>query len=176
VPEEFKAVAEYEYMYPRTAGRPPLEGVLNLGSDYVFIIPTIRFARYLKAADDTTKVFLYLFDHNPQVTNPSVGVSGSSHAMELAYLFDQHAWLSQYSYYTTVPNPSGSDSQLFDVLQGAWTQFAKTGSPEGYLPNNSGAWKQYDRTEEFYLAISKTPEQRQHVYAKRVALWTEILR
>ena len=57
-----------------------------------------------------------------QEKNPSLGISGVSHAMELAYLFDYSDWLKKYDYYTTIPDPGRSDANLYRVAMGAWTQ------------------------------------------------------
>lgn len=176
-PDEFRAVAAYEYLYPRTEdGRPPLQNVLNIMGDYNFVVPGVQFARKLISADSQTKVFMYLFDHYPKLNSNSPGIVGSSHAMEVAYLFDRDAWTSQWNYYTAVPDPNGSDAALYTEVQGAWAQFAKTGSPSGYRTSvGPPTWPRYDRSGEVYLAISTKSELRSHVYPKRLALWTEVI-
>jgi para-nitrobenzyl esterase len=67
------------------------------------------------------KVFAYYFTHVPQ--HPDVPLfkgAGATHADEMAYVFGH-----------LPPNATPADHTVSDTIQGYWTNFAKTGDPNG---------------------------------------------
>ncbi|XP_012939937.1 liver carboxylesterase 1F-like [Aplysia californica] len=148
--------------------------MVNIASDVSMVVPAVKFARALTTASSNTAVYMYLFDHYPQITAPELGITGTSHAMDLLYEFDYTPYLSDaFSYYASV-SPQG-DVQLKDVFRGTLTQFAKTGDPSRGGAGTPALWPRYDPRTEQYMAISSSPEVRSRVYAKRVSLWTELV-
>jgi para-nitrobenzyl esterase len=99
-----------------------------IATEYVFRLPSVRFAdAHLCAAEPGVGTFNYLFTWE----SPAFGGSlGSCHALEIPFVFG------------TVHNPAvqafsgGGDGAfvLSATIRGAWTEFARTGSPGGWEP------------------------------------------
>jgi para-nitrobenzyl esterase len=72
-----------------------------------------------------SKVFLYYFDEHPEypADSPRAGF-GAAHAAELPYVFRQ---LTEHNR----PAPTPTDEALSDMMRNYWTNFAKTGDPNG---------------------------------------------
>jgi para-nitrobenzyl esterase len=73
----------------------------------------------------TSKVFLYYFDEHPDYPSDSPRAGfGSAHASELPYVFRQ---LREHNRPAATP----VDEAMSDLLRTYWTNFAKTGDPNG---------------------------------------------
>lgn len=117
--------------------------------------------------------YLYQFAHNPPAAEGKPS-GGPTHASELAYMFDNLAKPRE------VPDPSSpevaskspADIKLADQMATYWTNFAKTGNPNGPgLPN----WPQVTRMDEgeaFLLDV--TPEVGQAMTEPQVELYEAI--
>lgn len=177
VPKSAMSLLEYQYTYPRKDGRVrDFMGLLNVNKDVFYALPTLEMVNALTSASPTTDVFVYLFDHYPQLVNPADGIYGTSHAMDLLYEFDYTDGLAQtWSYYAKIPADNNEDLALFDVFPGALTQFAKTGNPSRGNGQSPSSWPRYDHTGQSYMAISAQPEVRQYLDVKRVQLWTDVI-
>jgi para-nitrobenzyl esterase len=89
----------------------------------------------LQTKTGKSKVFLYYFDEKAEIPAGSEGAGyGARHASELPYVFRQ---LTEHGR----PAPTPQDEALSDMMRTYWTNFAKTGDPNGTsLPN----WPAYN--------------------------------
>jgi para-nitrobenzyl esterase len=96
----------------------------DLTRDATFGWHTWTWAR-LQNKTGTSKVFLYYFDEHPEnpAGSPRAGF-GAPHASELPYLFRQ---LREHNR----PPATPKDEAVSDMLRSYWTNFAKTGDPNG---------------------------------------------
>jgi para-nitrobenzyl esterase len=96
----------------------------DLTRDTAFGWHTWTWAR-LQQRTGTSKVFLYYFDEHPDYPgdSPRAGF-GSAHASELPYVFRQ---LREHNR----PPATPKDEAMSDMLRTYWTNFAKTGDPNG---------------------------------------------
>ncbi len=96
----------------------------DLTRDTAFGWHTWTWAR-LQQKTGKSKVFLYYFDEHPQYAgdSPRAGF-GSAHASELPYVFRQ---LREHNR----PPATPKDEAMSDLLRTYWTNFAKTGDPNG---------------------------------------------
>jgi para-nitrobenzyl esterase len=96
----------------------------DLTRDTAFGWHTWTWAR-LQEKTGKSKVFLYYFDEHPQypADSPRAGF-GSAHASELPYVFRQ---LREHNR----PPATPKDEAISDMLRTYWTNFAKTGDPNG---------------------------------------------
>ncbi len=101
-----------------------------IATEYVFRLPTLRLAdAHAGAAEPGVGTSCYLFTWESPAFG---GILGSCHALDLPFVFG------------TVHNPavqtfSGGGAAAFElsaIMRGAWTSFARTGSP--------GGWSQWD--------------------------------
>ena len=96
----------------------------DLTRDTAFGWHTWAWAR-LQQTTGKSKVFLYYFDEHPEfpADSPRAGF-GSPHASELPYVFRQ---LREHNR----PPATPKDEAMSDLLRTYWTNFAKTGDPNG---------------------------------------------
>jgi len=98
----------------------------------------------LQTKTGESKVFLYYFDEKAEIPPGSEGAGyGARHASELPYVFRQ---LTEHDR----PAPTPKDEALSEMMRSYWTNFVKTGNPNGAgLPN----WPAYDNTKPQILHI-----------------------
>jgi para-nitrobenzyl esterase len=131
-------------VYP--GGETPAEKktARDLTRDTAFGWHTWTWAR-LQAKTGKSKVFLYYFDEHPEypADSPRAGY-GTPHSEELPYVFRQ---LTEHNR----PAPTPKDEALSDMMRTYWTNFAKTGNPNGdNLPN----WPAFSNAKPQTLHIS----------------------
>lgn len=127
-------------------------------------------------ADDQAKAgksaYLYQFAHNPP-SAPGKPSAGPTHAAELAYMFNNLDAPRE------VPDPSSpqvaskspADIKLADQMASYWTNFAKTGNPNGPdLPDWPKA-SQFERNEAFLLTADDKSAPGATMTMEQVALY-----
>lgn len=130
-PEEFRANVEKRYgkyaapllaAYPLSKDGIP-KSARDLSRDAAFGWHTWTWAN-LQSQGNNENVYLYYFDQQPEFPkdSPRYG-QGSPHGQDVAYVFQT----------LDVKNPdiSASDIKLADLISTYWTNFAKTGNPNG---------------------------------------------
>jgi para-nitrobenzyl esterase len=105
--------------YPHATDAEATRSAKDLFRDSTFAWPTWAWAR-LQSQHGKGKAFLYYFDHRtPQSPN------GANHAAELGYVFGTlGAGPGQAA-------PAPADESLSELIMSYWTNFAKTGDPNG---------------------------------------------
>jgi para-nitrobenzyl esterase len=120
----------------------------DLTRDTAFGWGTWTWAR-LQTKTGKSKVFLYYFDEHPDhpAGSPRAGY-GTPHSEELPYVFHQ---LREHNR----PAPTAKDEAMSDLMRTYWTNFAKTGDPNGAgLPS----WPAFSkaRSQTLYIASGNT--------------------
>jgi carboxylesterase type B len=111
-----------------------------IATEYVFRVPTIRFAdAHARAADPGVGTYCYLFTWESPALE---GRLGSCHALEIPFVFG------------SVLNPmvqtfSGGGADAFALsaaMRAAWADFARSGTPEGRggAEAPGGTWSNWD--------------------------------
>jgi para-nitrobenzyl esterase len=109
--------------YPARSDEEARQSRANLERDLRFGYDMWTWAR-LAAATGHAPVFAYVFDHTPPYPKDSAAADwGAGHGMEMRYVFD-HLDQDRWAW-------SAADRQLADTMAGYWTNFAKTGDPNG---------------------------------------------
>jgi para-nitrobenzyl esterase len=109
-------------VYPNATDAQALQGARDVFRDSLFAWPTWAWAR-LQSAKGNGRAYVYYFDHRaPQRPN------GAWHADEMAYVFrNLGSGFAGVSVGATRPE----DLAMSDLLSTYWTNFAKTGDPNG---------------------------------------------
>jgi len=120
----------------------------NLTRDAAFGSHSWTWAR-LQTKTGKSKVFFYYFDEHPDYPpdSPKAGF-GTPHSEELLYVFRQ---LTEHNR----PAPTPKDEAMSEMMRTYWTNFAKTGNPNGAdLPN----WPAYSAAapEMLHIAFGST--------------------
>jgi len=121
----------------------------------------------LQTKTGKSKVFLYYFDGKAEIpAGAEPGAYGARHASELPYVFRQ---LTEHGR----PAPTPKDEALSDMMRTYWTNFVKTGDPNGTaLPK----WPTYSDTNPHMLHI-KAEKKKEGPLVTRMGwrYWTNIL-
>jgi para-nitrobenzyl esterase len=131
--------------YPHETDAQALAAQRNAFRDSVFAWPTWAWAR-LQTRQGKGKAFVYYFDHRTPLSP-----NGATHAAELGYVFG-----------TLTPPPRGGslrpeDTKMSDLMMSYWTNFAKTGDPNGAgLPS----WPAFGKSEEPVMFFDANPSAR----------------
>jgi para-nitrobenzyl esterase len=109
-------------VYPHAEDAQALQGARDVFRDTLFGWPTWAWAR-LQSAKGKGAAYVYYFDHRtPQRPN------GAWHADEMAYVFRN---LGSGFAGIAVAAPRPEDAAMSDLVSSDWTNFAKTGDPNG---------------------------------------------
>jgi para-nitrobenzyl esterase len=136
--------ADAEALYPAKSDAEAAGAFLGIGRDTMFTLQMRTWARM-----NTKNAYLYQFTHVPPVVNHER--LKAYHASEIVYAFNN---------VVRRPWHTDADLTLADQMSSYWTNFAKTGDPNGAgLP----AWTAYDPADEAYLDFGDTPAVKHHL-------------
>ncbi|MDP3736903.1 MAG: carboxylesterase family protein [Hyphomonadaceae bacterium] len=134
--------------FPAASDSEATQASRDLATDVMFGWHTLDWAR-LQNQTGRSPVWFYYFDNKPPYPagNRLASAKGAPHAAELPYVFGH---LSQQ---TTMPwRPE--DHAISDAMVGYWTNFAKTGDPNGAgLP----AWPRFTKASETVMIFKGAP-------------------
>lgn len=175
VNDEVLNVIDFMYTYPRgDTNKPTYQNFADIVSDSIYVYPNLEFVRLLTQTSPQTDVFLYFFDNQPDQLDQNAPKYGTGHGFDLLYLWDHQAFdpfLSGKVDMTTLRS-----KQMKRIHSGSFSSFAKTGVPR--FETNVGqqiSWPRFDAADRKYMAVSTTPEVRQHLLAQRMSLWGDFL-
>ncbi|XP_075392832.1 carboxylesterase 3-like [Tenrec ecaudatus] len=145
------------------------DAVLHLLSDGFFTFPTLNFSRSLR--DYGLPVFFYEFRHRPSsFVKVRPDWVKADHGADLTFLFGG-PFLMDESSLLAFPEATEEEKQLSLTMMAQWTQFARTGDPNGVgLPT----WPLFTQSEQ-YLQISTEPRTGQKLRESWMQLWAEML-
>lgn len=159
--QHFDTVAKYEAVLKRNFGdragaimeHYPAENdaeayaaMMALRTDQRMTLPARTQARWL--SDAGIPAYLYFFTRVPPW---SAGEKmGAHHGAEIAYAFGGGVKCGQFD---PEPDLSETDRRLSQAVMAYWTNFAKTGDPNG---SGLADWRRYDRVAEGYMELGDT--------------------
>ncbi|XP_065821955.1 bile salt-activated lipase-like isoform X1 [Labrus bergylta] len=144
--------------------------VVDVGTDFIFLVPT-QAALYLHAANATTgRTYSYLFSQPNRLGGnfkPYPSWMGADHTDDVQYVFGKPF---------TRPFYSQSHHSISSYMINYWTNFAKTGDPTKgeNVPTN---WLEFNNTQN-YLEINSDMDEgyvRQQLRISYVKFWASIL-
>jgi len=127
--------------YPAGSEAEALRSARDLARDSTFGWHTWAWAQ-LQSRTGQGKVFVYYFKHRPPYPDlPELKDWGAAHGGEIAYVFGN---------FGSNMMPTAADRALSNAMSSYWTNFAKTGDPNG---PNLAAWPAYSnaKAEAMYL-------------------------
>ncbi|KAK7476543.1 hypothetical protein BaRGS_00032223 [Batillaria attramentaria] len=172
-------VLSFFYTQPRENGKINLQSVADIFSDISFVVPMASMLRSLSNStatiqtlvpgSDVGSTYLYLFDHYPSSQETKL-LRGMSHGSDLQYEFDDVT-------FSSVDTFTSVDVQLRDSFVAMVTEFAKTGNPNNAVGRqlNGTMWPEFSAADDSYLAFGPQPRVEKDLYAKRVALWLDLV-
>lgn len=139
---------------------------VNILSDAQFTTSVRRTARCV-SMNQQQPVWRYYFTYAN--TLPQLAPYGSYHGIELLYVFNnlENATFGQ----GNLLKPS--DDSMQTLMRNYWTNFAKTGNPNG---SNFPNWVQYEAASDCYMELKATPNGSQcKLLETKLDLWDEIM-
>jgi para-nitrobenzyl esterase len=166
------AVALVQAQYPGGSFPTYDQAVGALGTDAIFAC-TARFADELASAFVPTFAYEFNDGNAPQNFLPAVSFPyGASHAAEIQYIFP---FANPSGVGLNLPQTPLSANQrlLSDKMVGYWTEFAKSGQPNG---NGSPHWPQFERGRQVMQSlVSPTPTtETNFAVAHQCAFWDQL--
>lgn len=154
--EEYKASVRRDYgpfservlqLYPATTEEETFYAQSDIFRETAFAWPTFAWAN-LQKQTGKKNVYMYYFDmpQNFSFGGPNMKPRGAAHAMELSYVFNS-------SMFGPMP-PEGK--QVAEAMIKYWTNFAKTGNPNGEGLVN---WPQYQKDGKTVMKFSDKGEE-----------------
>ncbi|XP_068190976.1 bile salt-activated lipase-like [Antennarius striatus] len=146
---------------------------VDIGTDYIFLIPT-QAALYLHAANATTgRTYSYLFSEPNRMAGigrPYPSWMGADHADDLQYVFGK-PFTTPLGYWPRHRDVSG-------YMIAYWTNFAKTGDPNKGELSVPVTWPPFTSSGHKYLEINSKMNKNyvhQNLRLRYVHFWTNIL-
>lgn len=159
--------AQTHTQYPSgTTNAEARTSYVGLLTDSQFTATARRIARCI-SQNQTEPVYRYLFSHKHTI--PQLQTYGSYHGMELFYVFNnwENTTLGTGSFFKPA-----DDSVQINLLN-YWTNFAKTGNPNG---GSLVTWPQYEANADCYLEIKATPNNTQcGLRTAKCDLWDQMM-
>lgn len=139
------------------------EAVIAVLTDAYFRIPSIRLAEVNAKSQPT---YMYLFTYR-SLTKGQTGLEyGAMHGLECAFVFHVDT-TAGYLYV----GPKGSWTHLSDQMVQAWTQFARTGDPNGSLLPN---WPRYDTAQRATMEFGRHSDVVLNPYGMERHAWAAV--
>jgi para-nitrobenzyl esterase len=166
------AVALVQAQYPGGSFPTYDQAVGALGTDAIFACPA-RFADELASAFVPTFAYEFNDGNAPQNFLPAVSFPyGASHASEIQYIFPV---ANPPGFGLNLPQTplNGNQRRLSDKMVGYWTEFAKSGDPNG---NGSPHWPQFERGRQVMQSlVPPTPTtETNFATAHQCAFWDQL--
>jgi para-nitrobenzyl esterase len=151
---------EVEQLYPASNDEEATRAYLDIMGDISFTLPARNWARFTTDAGE--KVYLYQFTRVPVAARE--GELGAFHAAEIAYVFNNMDRQNRPA--------EPLDLELAERVSTYWTNFAKTGDPNGAgLPS----WEPYERQEEPYLELGDRVQLGHHLRQAKLDLLESLI-
>ena len=140
--------------YPHATPEEALQSTRDLFRDGAFAWSSLQMARLLDETSDAP-VYTYLFNQRLPVEPGALMYSavGSTHASEISYVFGSFE-APVFGFDPGPPAYTDDDRALSAQMTDYWTNFAKTGDPNGEgLP----LWPQYNASDEMLMELKAGP-------------------
>ncbi|XP_033727702.1 uncharacterized protein LOC117317000 [Pecten maximus] len=142
--------------------------ICNLWADVALVAPTLQFLDFHSRGKTNTNTYQYLFTQEISFYYlfPSLPWSkGAGHAVDLLYLFGPGTF-NQLD--ESLASPEGR--AMTEILVNYWTNFAKTGNPNG---DKLVEWKKFGSGGRNYMNLNMEPFMDKDLYAKRMKFLLE---
>ncbi|KAH3828213.1 liver carboxylesterase 1F-like [Dreissena polymorpha] len=143
---------------------------VDVYADLQFFIPTVQTLDAHYTPEKVGRSFQYIFTHQPSFTwirERPPWLIGANHAGELPFVFGLDAM------YPPTHEKPRAERKLSESIMTYWTNFAKTGTPNGdpSLP----IWPDYEPTTSAYMNLSLDLGSGVHLFSDRVHFWTRVV-
>ncbi|KAI1904212.1 hypothetical protein AGOR_G00003350 [Albula goreensis] len=166
-PANAQEIIEEEYFGDTVSPATVRNVFLDLLGDLILVSPAVKGAKDHRDAGFPT--FIYEFQHRPSMFGDSrPGYVKADHFDEIGFVFGAPFWTEEI---VMLDNTTEEERQLSKAMMKYWTNFAKTGNPNG---ENMFEWPEF-AIDEKYLQINLTLKTGKITQRKKVKFWTEHL-
>ncbi|XP_040838117.1 carboxylesterase 5A [Ochotona curzoniae] len=164
IPAQLLYVVSDEYFHDKHSSVEIRDSLLDLLGDVFFVVPALITARYHR--DSGAPIYFYEFQHRPQCfedTKPAF--VKADHSDEIRFVFGG-AFLT--GDVVMFEGATGEEKLLSRKMMRYWSNFARTGNPNGdHLP----LWPAYNKTE-MYLQLDLNISVGERLKEQRLMFWT----
>ncbi|KAL3881728.1 hypothetical protein ACJMK2_028124 [Sinanodonta woodiana] len=152
--------------------------LVNLSTDYNFLVPAVKLANKHAVYSTTAKTFFYEFRLRPSSdTLSQAWVLGAVHGAETDFIFGFSPEMGKWQNTSEDFKPTEEEKSLANDIATAFTNFAKTGDPNRpvVLPV---VWSEYTRESLDYIVFNTEmtkDNSKTHIGGSRVQFWLETL-
>ncbi|MFP6683800.1 MAG: carboxylesterase family protein, partial [Polyangiaceae bacterium] len=139
-------------LYPAVDDAAAKPAYVALVSDFAFICPSLAFAKAASGGKSTS----YAYHFTQSLTSGQLAGLGAFHALEVAYVFGSFGGFGA--------TPTTADLNVSGLMMGAWSSFAKTGSPA-----EPPGWASYDQDAANIAIFADPPSFAQQIREGRCA-------
>ncbi|NWX31189.1 SASB hydrolase, partial [Notiomystis cincta] len=151
-----------EYLGEAESPSQVRDGLLDAMADVYFVISAVQVARQHRDAGNS--VYFYEFQHRPSSLEGIVPeFVKADHGTEIAFIFGKPFLAG---------DATKEEYKLSRTLMKYWTNFAKTGNPNG---EGLVHWPQYD-LEEKYLEIDLEQKVAKKLKEKKMEFWAQLMK
>ncbi|CAH3107518.1 unnamed protein product, partial [Porites lobata] len=159
-----------QYQYADDSDTTARDRMINFQSDFMTVAPMLFEAKALTKAG--RPVYFYVFEHRPDFSKLPEW-AGAFHGADIGFVFGAPFANISSPMEFFIPKYSEIEKGLSLYIMRLWTDFAKSGDPNG--PHSPVTWPKFSKVNRSYLALDVKPKEKKKYRAKELEFWNSLI-